>query len=179
MKTKTHNLFNIGILTAIGSLFVNPIASLISAGILSMTGNAIIDDFGHKKNNYGIEVRTYKTHSILRATIYGFLPAVILFFIVIHLNYFDKFIPLDRFISHKPYWILIQGLFVGGLHLLMDVITEGGIFVKKRGRFQRFAIAHIKYNNVFWNTFFQIVGIAILILTFYVNKGAFYGFNYR
>jgi len=170
MKTKTHNLFNIGILTAIGSLFVNPIASLISAGILSMTGNTIIDDFGHKKNNYGIEVRTYKTHSILRATIYGSLPAVALFFIAIYLNYSDKFIPLDRFLHHKPYWILIQGLFVGGLHLLMDVITEGGIFIKKNGRFQRYALAHIKYNNVFWNTFFQMTGIAILFLTFYLNR---------
>ena len=188
MKLKTHNLFSIGVLTAIGSLFINPADSLISAGILSITGNTIIDSFGHKMkvirlpNNKKIKkpIRTYKTHSSLRALIYGFLPAIALFFLAVYLIHmtsipyrFYKFIP-----RYAPYWVLLQGLFVGELHLLMDIITEGGIFVKKDGKFGRFALAHIKYDDIFWNTLFQIVGIAFIILTFY-HFGGFHGFNYR
>ena len=172
MKLKTHNLFNIGILTIIGSLFVNPVASLISAGILSITGNTIIDTFGHRNNGYGKPIRTYKTHSLLRSIIWGGCPAIVLFFVLPHLPK-NKFIP-----EGIPYWILIQGIFVGPLHLAMDIITEGGIFIKKNGRFQRYALAHIKYDDIFWNSFYQLIGIAIIILIFY-RSGGFYGFNYR
>ncbi|MHB8231949.1 MAG: DUF1286 domain-containing protein [bacterium] len=168
MKLKTHNLFNIGILTAIGSLFVNPVLSLISAGILSVTGDTIIDFFGHE-NNYGVPVRTYKTHSPLRGFIWGALPAALLFFALPHLPK-DKF----NFIPEGvPYWILLQGLFVGPLHLSMDVITEGGIFIKKNGRFQRYAIAHINYSSFFWNGLFQLSGIAIILITFYKAGGQY------
>ena len=198
MKTKTHNLFSIGVLTAIGYLFTTPVASFISAGILSIIGNTVIDTFGHKKKkvylpednknhsrlfSFGrknkkkkevvIPVRTYKTHSLLRATIWGLLPAIFLTVAMLHLPR-NKFLP-----SGFQYWISIQGLFVGPLHLLLDMPTEGGIFVKKNGRFQRFALAHIKYDDLFWNTVFQLIGIAFVILTFYKFNGGFHGFNYR
>ena len=200
MKTKTHNLFNIGVLTAIGYLFTTPASSFISAGILSIIGNTLIDSLGHKKKkvylpaydnknrsglfNFGrknkqnkevvIPVRTYKTHSLLRGTIWGLLPAIVLSFAVPYLPK-DKYIILNGF----PYWILIQGIFVGPLHLFLDLPTEEGIFVKKNGRFNRFALAHIKYNDLFWNTVFQLIGIAFVILTFYKFTGGFHGFNYR
>ena len=198
MKTKTHNLFSIGVLTAIGYLFTTPVASFISAGILSIIGNTVIDTLGHKKkkvylpednkNHSGlfsfarknkkkkevvIPVRTYKTHSLLRATIWGLLPAIFLTLAMLHL-------PRNRFLPGGfQYWILIQGLFVGPLHLLLDMPTEEGIFVKDKGRFKRFALAHIKYDDLFWNTVFQLVGLAFVILTFYKFTGGFHGFNYR
>ena len=162
MKLKTHNLFSAGILTAIGIIFTSPVNAVISASIMSVSGNTIIDSFGHRINGKGIPVRTYKTHSLLRSVIYGFMPALIMFAAAKEL--YQSGI---RQIPSNLYWILIQGLFVGPLHLCMDVITEGGIFIKKNGRFQRFAVAHLAYNNPAWNLFFQIAGVAVIALIFY------------
>ena len=167
MKAKTHNVFSISVLTAVGSFFINPIASLISAGILAVACNTIIDDFGHRTNKYGIPVRTYRTHSFLRGTIYGLLPAVVMFSVISYL-FIISYLPKNEFLASRfPYWILLQGLLAGPLHLLLDSPMEGGIFIKQNGRFQRYALAHLRYNDMFWNGFFQLAGVVMLILTFY------------
>jgi hypothetical protein len=173
LKLKTHNSFSIAILTICGVFFTTPLISLISAAIISIIGNQIIDTLGHTKNYRGIPVRTYKTHSLLRSILYGSIPAVLLFIVVkaLHISYLPAI----------PYFILIQGIFLGPTHLAMDIITEGGIFVKKNGRFQRYAISHIRYNDMFWNLFYQVIGIALIILVFY-QSGYFShtgGFNGR
>jgi len=161
MKLKTHDIFSAGVLTAIGLILTSPLNSFITACILSFVGNGIIDKFGHKRNAMGIPVRTYKTHSFLRSIIYGGIPAIILFFAAKYLY--------SKGMTYLPVnlnWLLLQGLFVGPLHLAIDVITEGGIFIKKRGRFQRFALAHIPYDSFLWNSFFKVIGLLILFVIF-------------
>jgi len=160
MKLTTHNIFTIGVLTAIGLTLTSPVNSLITACILSVIGNGVIDKFGHKKNGMGMPVRTFATHSFLRGTIWGFLPATFLY-IAARFAWTAQILPYAH-----PYWILLQGLFVGPLHLAIDIITEGGIFIKKNGRFQRFAIAYIPYDSFLWNSFFKIIGLFILFVIF-------------
>ncbi len=172
MKLKTHNIFTIGILTALGSIFTNPIASLISASLLSLIANQIIDTLGHKTNAQGYPVRTPLTHTITRSVFWGLIPAVILFLLFGSL---DK-LPALHLNGEQPYWILLQGIFAGPLHMVLDAITEGGIFVKTKGRFKRYALAHIKYNNLFWNMFFQLLGIGLIFFVFYLH--GFHGGHY-
>ncbi len=173
MKLKTHNIFTIGILTAVGSFFTNPVASLISADILSLTANQIIDSLGHKANAQGYLVRTPFTHTIVRSVLWSLIPAVVLFLLLGSLGK----LPVLHLNGHQPYWILLQGILAGPLHMCLDMITEGGIFRRKNGRFQRFAVAHIKYNNIFWNIFFQLIGIGLVFLIFFIHGliGGHYG----
>jgi hypothetical protein len=168
MKLKTHDIFSAGVLTALGLILTNPVNSLTTACILSFVGNGAIDKFGHKKNGAGIPIRTYKTHSFIRSVIYGFLPALFVFLAAKYL-YLNGFVNLPANID----WILLQGIFIGPLHLAIDIITEDGIFVKKNGRFQRFALAHIKYDSFLWNSVFKIVGLFII---FFIFRGFFRGF---
>ena len=174
MKLKTHNIFTIGILTAIGSLFTNPVTSLISASILSLTINQIIDSLGHKINARGYHARTPLTHTIVRSVLWGLIPTVVLFLLF---GSFDK-LPELHLNGSQPYWILLQGIFAGPLHMCLDMITEGGIFKRKDGRFVRFAVAHIAYDDLFWNVFFQLIGFVFVFLLFY-SRGLLGGYHGR
>ena len=163
MKIKTHNIFNIGVLTYIGAFLTVPLYSLISAILISFPANEVIDKYGHEKNGLGIPVRTYKTHSPIRAFVWGMLPAVIFFTIVYYFR--------NRFNLMIPYFILIQGLLSGELHLLLDLPTEGGIFINKK----RFALGHFAYNNPLLN----FLGIIIGLFLIYISFGGSYEEVYR
>ena len=196
MKLKTHNIFTTGILTVIGSFFTNPLTSLISASLLSLMVNQIIDTLGHKRvykskisglplkriggrkrkkdNDDGSYlVRTPLTHTITRSVFWGLIPAVILFLLFGSL---DK-LPALHLNGYQPYWILLQGIFAGPLHMCLDIITEGGIFRRKNNKFVRFAVAHIAYDDLFWNVFFQFAGLGFVFLIFYSRGllGGHYG----
>jgi hypothetical protein len=173
LKLKTHNAFSIGILTVIGSFFTSPLLSLISASLLALMANQIIDMLGHSKNAKGYIVRTPLTHTMFRSILWGLIPAAILFLVFRIARHYPAFHIPDGY----PYWILLQGIFAGPLHMSMDIITEGGIFFKKNGKFKRYALAHIAYNDPFWNMFFQIIGIALVFLIFYLKgiHGGHYG----
>ena len=155
MKIKTHNIFNIGVLTYAGSFFIIPLYSLISAMLISFPANRIIDKYGHEKNGLGMPVRTYRTHSPLRALFWGFIPAAVLFMAVYYLRNYYAFLPI-------PYFILIQGLLSGELHLLLDLPTEGGIFINKK----RFSMGHFAYNNPLLNFSAVIVGLILIYVSF-------------
>ena len=161
MKIKTHDFFNIGVLTLFGTFFTIPLYSLISAIIITLPANRIIDIYGHEKNGLGMPVRSYRTHSPLRALLWGFLPAAILFTIIYYLKgYYPKF-PLPT-----PYFILAQGLLSGQLHLLLDLPTEGGIFINKK----RFALGHFAYNNPLINLAGVLAGFLLIYLAFTGGK---------
>ena len=170
MMTKTHNIFNIGVLTYIGAFFTVPLYSLISAVLISFPLNTIIDKYGHENKEIEIKkkfgpfsfkkklikpVRTYLTHSPATAFIIGLIPALVLFFGAL---YFRSYLAL----LFVPYFILIQGLLAGELHLLLDLPTEGGIFINKK----RFALGHFAYNNPLLNSLGVILGLCLIYISF-------------
>ena len=157
MKTTTHNFFNIGVLTFAGSLLTFPLYSLISAILITSPANRIIDKYGHETNGFGMPVRTYRTHSPVRALFWGFIPALVLFIAV---YYLEKTYYL--FIG-VPYFILLQGLLSGELHLLLDLPTEGGIFINKK----RVALGHFTYNNPLVNLVAAAAGFLLIYFSFY------------
>ena len=170
MKMKTHNIFNIGVLTYAGSFFIIPLYSLISAMLISFPANGIIDKYGHEnkeietvrrfgpfriKKKIVIPVRTNKMHSPLRALFWGFIPAAVLFMAVYYLRNYFAFLFI-------PYFILIQGLLSGELHLLLDLPTEGGIFINKK----RFSMGHFAYNNPLLNFSAVLIGFFLIYVSF-------------
>ena len=161
MKTETHNFFNIGVLTLAGTLFTHPNYSLISAILITSPANRIIDNYGHKNKEVEIERRfgPYEMHSPLRALFWGFIPALVLFIAVYYLRNYFAFLFI-------PYFILIQGLLSGELHLLLDLPTEGGIFINKK----RFSFGHFAYDNPLLN----FTGVIIGLLLIYVSFGGTY-----
>ncbi len=58
-----------------------------------------------------------------------------------------------------------QTLFVAGLgivlaysHLLLDALTEGGVYLWRR----RIALAHLRYNNLILNGAFAALGVLLV-----------------
>ena len=170
MKTQTHNWFNIGVLTLIGTFFTTPLYSFISAILITSPANRIIDEYGHEnkeietvrrfgpfriKKKIVIPVRTNKIHSPLRALFWGFISALILFIVIDFFRNYYAFLPI-------PYFILIQGLLSGELHLLLDLPTEGGIFINKK----RFSMGHFAYNNPLLNFSAVLIGLFLIYVSF-------------
>lgn len=163
MKTRTHNIFTTGVLTLTGALFIAPVYSFISASVISVISNNIIDKYGHETNGLGIPVRTYRTHSPLRALFWGLLPALVLIAVVQYIR--NSFIfPLPDYF----YCLAAQGLLSGELHLLLDLPTEGGIFINKKS----VALGHFAYNNPLVNLAAAAAGFLLIYL-------AFTGVNYE
>ncbi len=173
MKTETHNFFNIGVLTYVGAFFVIPSYSLISAILITSPANRIIDKYGHENKEVEIErrfgafrikkkivipVRTNKIHSPLSALFWGFIPASIIFIIIYFLRNYYSFTSFPLI----PYFILIQGLLSGELHLLLDLPTEGGIFINKK----RFSMGHFAYDNLLLNFSGVIMGLFLIYISF-------------
>lgn len=156
MKLKTHDIFNTGCLTLAGTLFTVPIYSFLSAMLISVSANNIIDKYGHERNGFGMPVRTYRTHSPVRALFWGFIPALLLFTAVYYIKKgYEPFFP-------TPYFILLQGLLSGELHLLLDLPTNGGIFINKK----RFALGHFAYNNPLINFAAVAAGLFLIYISF-------------
>jgi hypothetical protein len=157
LKLYVHDIFTTGILAEIGCHIYNKDSVLLAvAFLLSFLGNHLIDKIGHSKNRQGWFIRNRLGHTITGATIIGFIPALLIF-----IFYF--------YIFHQiQYWILFLGLFVGILHLSLDIITEKGIYIGKK----RFALAHFSYNNYLVNSFFALIGVALIFIV--LINGNFY-----
>ena len=166
MKIKTHNIFTIGILTALGSFFTTPVFSFLFASFIAIISNQLIDALGHEKNKSGVPVRTPLTHTLFRSILWGLIPALIaLLFFHILLKHTQIFKNINAI--NVTVLIFLQGILSGPLHLALDYITEGGVFIKKNGKYKRTALAHIKYNDPVWNILFQFIGVLLVVLTVY------------
>ena len=176
MKIKTHNIFTIGILTAVGSFFTTFVFSFLFASFIAIISNQLIDTIGHENEeiNYikadgtkGViiePVRTPLTHTLFRSILCGLIPSLIA---LLCFHILLKHTPVFKNINTRGILILIflQGILSGPLHLALDYITEGGVFIKKNGKYVRTALAHIKYNDPVWNIFFQFIGVLFVAAT--------------
>lgn len=163
MKLRTHYVFSIGLLALINSLLINNFyINLVISGIISIASNSLIDQLGHEIRG-GYISRTPRTHTIPRSIGWGLLPSVIMIFLV---EYLTEFTIKDYFLSNYLFLLFVDGIVVGPSHMLLDVFTERGIYVKKNGRWKRFALAHFRYNNPLANGLAFIIGIIMLYVAF-------------
>ena len=80
--------------------------------------------------------------------------------------YFDYYYNYSN--SHEILFIsiLISGILVGPSHMLLDIFTEKGIYVKKHGKWRRFAIAHFRYDSPLANGLALFFGTIMLYLSY-------------
>ena len=162
MKLKTHEIFSFGILGSVGIILGGGLISLIPAIIISYVVNNIIDKYGHYTDWAGVIRRSYKTHSILRATLIGLVFSAIIF--ILFYFVFQKFL----------LYILIQGLIVGITHLMLDIWTSAGIVYKpiknwglaKNKGWVKIRLGKVKNNNFDVNLMFKSFGVLVLILVY-------------
>ena len=161
MKLKTHYLFSAGLLTLANSIFDHGFySSLLVAGLVSVLGNTLIDKLGHEMVSFRGEYiprRTPLTHTVPRSILWGLvsvLPVAALAYYVYPYYYFVR----------VSMMLVLDGILVGPSHMLLDAFTEKGIYVKRNGKWQRFALAHFRYNDPAANGLAGLAGIVMLFL---------------
>jgi len=164
MLLRTHYAFSTGLLTFLGTLITgDPLNTLVFAGAVSVLANSIIDYLGHEMVRVEGEYlprRTPLTHTWFRSILWGSVSTAIVTFLVYfasHGAYYGYFQPKELLVL-----AVIYGVLVGPSHMFLDVFTEKGIYVKRDGRWVRYALAHFKYNDPLANGLATIVGIILI-----------------
>lgn len=156
MLLRTHIMFSWGLSSIVAALAVNqPVLSIGATLPSSYIINYLIDMLGHEER-HGHPVRSPRTHTIGRSLLLSLLigmPYSLALYYVVHLT----IIQLSALATSMA--------LVGWSHLLLDSVTEGGVFIRRRGRWVRFSLAHFRFNNPVLNGFFTILGLAMLILS--------------
>ncbi len=140
MLLKVHIVFTMGLCTFAASLFGNEVVIGIAI-IQSIVVNYIIDKLGHRGR-----VRSPSTHSPTGASLIG-LSTIPLILLV-------KVTMINMLV------VALIGVLAGLSHLMLDSMTENGIYI--RGR--RWAISHFKFNDKALNWAFMVVGAAMLLI---------------
>jgi hypothetical protein len=156
LKPITHDLFSLGVgLFLIFRLEGQPdFLYLLLTLWLAFAINEVIDVLGHF-NKGGFAVRSFWTHSLFTAPIWGVVVAVASTYL------------LDIFLGQTI--TTSQAIFAAGLgttmaysHLLLDALTEGGVYLGRR----RIALAHLRYNNPALNGAFAAIGVLLAFAAF-------------
>jgi len=175
VRLRTHYIFSTGLISLVLSLLfrISFFNILFISFLISFLGNTIIDRIGHKEvaTRFGeIPVRTPLTHTFPRSIIWGVISSLPVLFIALYLShyYYDYSYYSNRYETTLIYIIsiLISGILVGPSHMLLDVFTEKGIYVKRHGKWKRFALAHFRYNNPFANGLAIFFGGIMLYLSY-------------
>ncbi len=114
-----------------------------------------------------VPVRTPLTHTLPRSVFWGFIASTPV--IILSLLYGVVF-------NAQILTALIGGILVGPSHMLLDVFTERGIYVKKYGRWKRFALAHFRYDNPAINGLAILLGVLMLLAALYLHN--YHNYNY-
>lgn len=154
MKSATHNLFSIGLMLFVVSFFGYPlIITVLLAIVATIFTNLLIDEIGHSSSE-GVLRRTWVTHSVITAPFWGAAAwALILMIPAALLGVFPPNLLLLAFYASL-------GVLAGWSHLLLDSLTEGGVFAFDA---KRRAIAHFAYDNRPLNLCFSVLGLVLLL----------------
>jgi hypothetical protein len=153
LKSNTHNLFSIGLMIWIITLFGDPlVVMLLLAAVATVFTNAIIDELGHTTTD-GVPRRRFLTHSIITAPFWGAAAWALVFIVpATSLGLF----PPDPVLL----WFFASlGVLAAWSHLLLDSLTESGVFAFS---FRRQALAHFAYDNWTLNLSFSLLGVVLL-----------------
>ncbi|WP_338604902.1 DUF1286 domain-containing protein (plasmid) [Sulfolobus tengchongensis] len=171
MKLRTHYIFSAGLISIILAFFnLSLFANLFISFYASFVANTIIDRLGHemKRTKHGyLPVRSPLTHTVYRSIIWGIisvLPLLLLYY-VYHYHtyhyYYSSYYSSTLILS-----TIAAGIIVGPSHMLLDSLTEEGIYTKKNGKWRRVALAHFRYNDPVANGIAILVGVILLILSY-------------
>ncbi len=159
MRLISHYIFTAGILIFINVHIISFFRAFSISIIVSFMANFFIDSLGHKMKklrNINIYSRTPLTHTFDRSIIFGILAAMLIILII------PKYDLNHNIITA----CLISGLIAGPSHMILDVFTENGIFIRKNKKWKRFALMHLKYNNKIINAIVIFIGISLFFLSY-------------
>ncbi|GAB6943973.1 DUF1286 domain-containing protein [Vulcanisaeta sp. JCM 14467] len=158
MLLRTHIIFNAGLMSIIATALTHrPLTSIAFSLLTSVLGNILIDGLGHEEVILGNRVlirRTPRTHTLPKSIAWGFLPAPLL---IALLNLTHSLTLL-----HALTTLLPIALINGPAHMLLDSLTEHGIYRRVGGKWVRYSIAHLRSNNPLINTGLTMLGILML-----------------
>jgi len=154
MRLRTHVAFSMGLIALLEVLLsvVNPVLVIGSSFVLSYLVNLIIDALGHEERA-GRPVRSPRTHTVGRSFTIGLVLGLA---VALFLHYMAPVNLMQATV------VTLMGPMVGWSHILLDSLTEGGVFVKRKGRWVRFALTHWSYRNPAANWLFTMLGLAML-----------------
>ena len=140
MLLKVHVVFTMGLCALAASLLGSGVIIGIAI-IQSIIVNYIIDRLGHRGG-----VRLPNTHSPTGASVIGLLTTPLAM--------------LAKVTVINVLAVALIGVLAGLSHLLLDSMTENGIYIKRR----RWAISHFRFNDRVLNQVFMIVGLVMLVI---------------
>jgi len=172
MLLRTHYVFSTGLLTFLGSLITrDPFEALVFTGIVSVLANTLIDQLGHEMvwvEGKELPRRTPLTHTWFRSILWGSLVTVAVT-LLSYIALFNHYYYYNDFQARELIALaIISGIVVGPSHMFLDALTEKGIYVKKDGRWVRFAVAHFKYNDPLANGLATLGGIMLIFSAFHL-----------
>ena len=152
MKAITHDAFSLGVGLYLAYRVEQPptLTFLLLVVWLAFATNEVIDILGHMTRG-GRSVRSFWTHSVFTAPVWGIAVALASAYL------------LGAVVGQAM--SISQGLFAGVIgvvfafsHLLLDSLTEGGIYLGER----RLALAHLRYDNYVLNGVFTALGVLLV-----------------
>jgi membrane-bound metal-dependent hydrolase YbcI (DUF457 family) len=152
VKLSTHVLFGVGV-AAFSMRFIAPVMLVYWHIVLFVAAlmQVLIDVLSHEKrvvNGRVIYRRTKFLHSPTGATVLGLLLGL---YLVVVFPYGDI-------------GVFVALLLSAYSHLLLDAITEHGIYILGRRTSSR---RLLRYNNPLANALFQLIGIGLLLYSLF------------
>jgi hypothetical protein len=156
LKAITHDLFSLGVgLFLVFRLEGRPDYLYLFLTLwLAFAINEAIDVFGHFTRG-GVAVRSFWTHSLFTAPIWGVVVAVASIYLL-------DIIAGRTITTSQALFVAWLGATLAYSHLLLDALTEGGVYLGRR----RIAIAHLRYNNPALNGAFAAIGVLLALTAF-------------
>ncbi len=152
MKAVTHDVFSLGLgLFLVYHVERSPGAFfLVLIFWLAFATNSIIDVLGHAERS-GRPVRSIWTHSVLTAPIWGAASALASAYLI-------DIIFSQTMTAPQTFFAAGLGIMFAYSHLLLDALTEGGVYLARR----RVALAHLRYDNPILNGAFAALGVLLV-----------------
>jgi len=151
LKAITHLLFSVGIGVSLLDRVEGPnLLYLALTTWLAFATNESIDVLGHL-NKGGMPARSFWTHSVFTAPIWGIaVCAATIYFL-------ERVVGLET-PPLRAVFLYALAVVIAYSHLLLDALTEGGVFLGRR----RVALAHFRYNNPVLNGAFAALGVLLV-----------------
>jgi hypothetical protein len=157
LKRLTHDIFSLGV----GLYFVLHVQRpptlpfLLLVVWLAFVTNELIDALGHRARG-GVPVRSFWTHSVFTAPAWSIAAAILSI-------YAADSITAQALTAPQVLFAAGLGAVLAYSHLLLDALTEGGVYLRRR----RVALAHLRYDNPILNGAFVALGLLLVFAAFF------------
>lgn len=154
-------VFSMGLIAmAETALRINSAPLIISSSIvISYLVNLAIDALGHERRGAYV-ARSPRTHTVGRSMIIGLalsIPVAAFFYYMTPIGFSYSFA------------VALMGPISGLSHMFLDSLTEHGVFIRRGGKWVRFAILRARYNNAVLNGLFTVLGLLMLLYSILIT----------